>query len=1139
VSLLVQITSALKRTVAFGQAIRAADERRDFTLAIPGTVRPIVAAALFSEHPGPTLLVMAGEEAAERFGRQLTAFLGAHSVLRYPDREEMPWSRETSDPRAVGRRARAVHALEKGRDVIVIASARSLLRRIPPQGSQFYDPLVLDLGLEMDLEETVSRLARMGYSRVDAVEGVGEFAVRGGILDVYPSDATHPARVELLGDKIESVRGFVAATGQSLMDAGLIEVFPCREIRLSARAARAAQTAFEDEAKMDEDIARDLDMISQGIQFDGVEAYLPVFYPSPGRLTDYLTPDATMLIIEPRSLLDDASRRYEDVASRAGAASAVISQHFLRPNDLDLGGHRRVTFLSFLMAGGAVDGAIEARRPDVAAGEQGLVDAVASLRGAGLVVVVTARDEGMRERMTSLLSTAGSAVEYVETAVTRSEDLVAKAPGGIGLAVADVPTGFVLREAGLAVISADDVFPRSSRSAPSSRGGRRGEIALDYAPGDYVVHQTHGVALFKQVVRKTVLGAERDYVLLEYAHGDRLFVPIDQIDRVTRYIGPDSSAPRLTRLDTADWSRALGKARKSARRLAFDLVELYAQRATVEGFAYGPDTPWQNEMEDAFPFDETVDQLEAIRVVKADMRSPRPMDRLVAGDVGYGKTEVAVRAAFKAVQDGKQVMILCPTTVLAQQHYVTFSERFAPFPVRVDVISRFRTKAEQRATLDTFSEGKVDVLIGTHRLLSSDVMPHDLGLVIVDEEQRFGVQQKEQFKHLRAQVDVLALSATPIPRTLQMALSGVRDLSIIDTPPADRFPVQVRVGEYDEDLVQAAIRAEMERGGQVYYIYNRVSDIEGAVERVRSVVPEARIGVGHGQMTEKQLERVMESFSAGEYDVLVSTTIVESGLDNPHTNTLIIEDSQRLGLAQLYQLKGRVGRSHVRAHAYFFFPRTSTLTEEAYDRLAAIGEHTELGSGLQIAMRDLEIRGAGTMLGAEQHGSLSALGFELYAHMLREAVSEARGESVPESHEVRIDLPVPAFLPEEYVPAVDRRVRYYRRLAAALTPEAVAGLWSEMEQTHGGLPVEARDLFAMARIRVVAVDLGIENISVVRHRLVLKPISLDAAQRGRLSARFRAVWTGSNKKLAIPLEGEDVTASVEALLTETASILRA
>jgi transcription-repair coupling factor (superfamily II helicase) len=536
-------------------------------------------------------------------------------------------------------------------------------------------------------------------------------------------------------------------------------------------------------------------------------------------------------------------------------------------------------------------------------------------------------------------------------------------------------------------------------------------------------------------------------------------------------------------------------------------------------------------MEASFPYVETPDQLAAIADVKADMESDQPMDRLVCGDVGYGKTEVAIRAAFKATQDGKQVMVLCPTTILTQQHFTTFTDRFGDFPVHVEVLSRFRSKAQQESALKGFADGSVDILIGTHRLLSRDVVPKDLGLVIVDEEQRFGVEHKEHLKNLREQVDVLTLSATPIPRTLQMALGGVRDMSVIDTPPANRFPVSVHVGEFEADVVQGAIRRELQRGGQVYYVFNRVMTIDQASERVRELVPEARIGVAHGQMTEHQLERAMEAFAAGRVDVLVATTIIESGIDNPHTNTLVIEDSERLGLAQLYQLKGRVGRSHVKAYAYFLFSRGKQLTEQAAGRLTAIAELTDLGSGIKVAMRDLEIRGAGSLLGAEQHGNMSAVGFDLYAQMLREAVAEARGEPEVALPDVRIDVPVKAFLPEEYVRAADERVRFYRRFAAAGTPDTVESIVADLIAHHGAMPEVASSLAGVARARALAGVIGATNVAVVRNRVVVQPVTLDAGQRGLLAARG-AVYLEKERKLQMPLAyGEPVMNGVLSTLT--------
>jgi transcription-repair coupling factor (superfamily II helicase) len=1108
----------------------------DATLATPGLVRPALVAALHGDMPRPTLVVVAGEETAERFWRQTAAFLGRERVLRLPDRSDLPWDDAAPDLDEVGARARALYALDKNREVVVVASARALLRTVPPQGSRAFDPLVLAAGGALDLEEAAERLAHMGYERVEVAEQPGQFAIRGGTLDVYGAGTLAPVRADLFGDEIETLKHYVPSTGQTIGDSPAIEIYPCRELALGARGAENVVKVLGAKARTDTTLAHHIEMIQQGVYFNGIERYLPLLYKRVGMATEYLGADVLVTAAEPRTLFDDASRRHEELSAIAGKLlrDTPLADLYLTPGQLDLGQRQRLTLLSLFRAGSGVDAELAARRPEVSGGEERFVGGVRSLLSAGHAVALAVPDRRIRNRIADTLAEAG-------LSVTRELDhAVAADPGGaldsrplargnIDVTDTDVPAGFVIGEAHIAVVSVDDVYPRSA-----VRRARREidptKVTFAFAPGDYVVHATHGIAMFREIVRQEVLGQERDYLLLEYARGDKLYVPVEQIDRVTKYVGSDGSSPRITRLNTADWSRATGKARKAARQLAFDLVDLYARRATVTGYTYREDTPWQMEMEAAFAFEETPDQLAAIADVKADMESDKPMDRLICGDVGYGKTEVAIRAVFKATQDGKQVMVLCPTTILAQQHFTTFSERFAPFPVRVEVLSRFRSDAQQKAALEGFARGEVDVLVGTHRLLSHDVAPKNLGLVIIDEEQRFGVEHKEHIKNLREQIDVLALSATPIPRTLQMSLSGVRDMSVIDTPPPNRFPVQVHVGEWDEDVVSGAVRRELERGGQVYYVSNRVKTIDDAVRRVLTSAPEARIGVAHGQMTERELEAVMEAFAANEYDVLVATTIIESGIDNPHTNTLIIEDSQRLGLAQLYQLKGRVGRSHVKAYAHFLFPRTATLTEQAVERLTAIGENTELGSGIKIAMRDLEIRGAGSLLGAEQSGQMSAVGFDLFAQMLMEAVSEARGEPVVAHPDVRVDLPVSAFLPEEYVSDVDERVRIYRRLAGSPSIEAIDAVNAEMVDRFGRAPEPARNLVDVSRIRALAAEVGATAVTIARKRLMIAPLTLSDERKGELAAHG-AIWLEREKKLALPVGyGESVTEAALGLL---------
>lgn len=1141
-ALLADLSALLDRAPGFAKATAALQAGEDFTLAVPPSIRPLVVAAAFRAQPRAVLVAVPGEDAAERFARQLTAYLPTESVLSLPAPATLPWSRQPGDLRVVGRRARALHALQEGRPAIVVASARGLLRLLPPRGAaEAFVPLVLERTAAIDLEETVDLLARMGYERVETAEDPGQFAIRGGTIDVYPSDGHFPVRAELYGDELESLRRYVPSTGQSVGEIERVEVFPCREIRLSNRTAKdvthSHRSGFKDlqrRALEEPGLARELELLEHGVYFDGVDAYLPYVYRELASVTDYLSKDVLVAVAEPRALFDDTLRTYTEFEQAADAAGHDVSRHFVAPAKLDLGGRQRFTMLSILRAGATADAELVARRPDVAGGEAKTIAGLRGLMSSGHTVLLVARDRRQREALAGSLAEGGlpvtryAGVSHIPPGSERdiAGGLTSKA---VNVGVADIPAGFVIPDAHLALVSVDDAFPRSARRSTASVDPT--SLTFDFKPGDYVVHATHGIALFREITRKEVLGAERDYLLLEYAKGDRLFVPVDQLERVTKYVGADQSAPRVTRLNTADWSRATAKARVAAKKLAFDLVDLYARRASATGHAFGPDSPWQLEMEASFPYVETPDQLAAIADVKADMEADKPMDRLVCGDVGYGKTEVAIRAAFKATQDGKQVMVLCPTTILTQQHYTTFSDRFGAFPVHVEVLSRFRSKAQQEAALRGFNEGGVDILIGTHRLLSRDVVPKDLGLVIVDEEQRFGVEHKEHLKNLREQVDVLTLSATPIPRTLQMALGGVRDMSIIDTPPPNRFPVQVHVGEFEADTVQGAIRRELARGGQIYYIFNRVMTIDQASERVRELVPEATIGVAHGQMSEHQLERVMEGFAAGQVDVLVATTIIESGIDNPHTNTLIIEDSERLGLAQLYQLKGRVGRSHVKAYAYFLFSRGKQLTEQAAERLTAIAELTELGSGIKVAMRDLEIRGAGSLLGAEQHGQMSAVGFDLYAQMLREAVSEVRGEPEVALPDVRVDVPVKAFLPEEYVRAADERVRFYRRFAASGTPDAVEGVVSDLVDRYGAMPEVAANLAGVARVRALAGVLQATNVAVVRNRVVVQPVSLDAEQRGRLAA-LGAVYLERERKVQLPLAyGEPVMNGVLGALT--------
>lgn len=1045
---------------------------------------------------------------------------------------------------------------------LVVASARALLGRLPPPGSL---PASLRLVQGQPLPDSLSwddlplALVQRGYERNDQANLPGSFSRRGDTVDVWPAGLGHPVRIELFGDDVEALRRLVPLTGQSIGMLAAVDIWPARDVVLDERSAQRALRCLyalqgENIAALPTGYRQHIESIEAGNLFAELPFYLPWLYEQTANPLDYLAKDALVVAIEPRSLFDDANRYFDEQQSSVerhisgtAAAKAALAALFTKPGELDFGAQQRLSLLAMIAGAGGLDLRLEVKHPGINGSEERLAAAASGLLKSDYLTLVCEPNHRLRSEIELALSDAH--VSFVERRSEGEQQPVMPAANIAMVCDLALPTALSVPAARLALLSLTDnsavSVARRGRGGTSGVASRRRvdptSLTFPFKPGDYVVHEAHGIALFRQILSQEVAGIQRDYLHLEYAKGDKLFTPVEQIARVTRYIGSDSAAPRLTRLNTSDWARASGKARKAARQLAFDLIELYSQRIAEQGFAYAPDNELQYQMELAFPYEETPDQLAAIADVKANMESSRPMDRLICGDVGFGKTEVAIRAAFKAIQGGKQVMLLAPTTILAQQHYTTFSERFEPFAVNVDVLSRFRTAAEQKAILKRFGQGRLEMLVGTHRLLSADVNPLDLGLVIIDEEQRFGVQNKEQLKKLREQTDVLTLTATPIPRTLQMALSGVRDMSLIDTPPTSRTPVRVQVGEWNEDVVSAAIRHEVGRGGQVYYVSNRVRSIDDATSRVMAVAPEVRIGVAHGQMSPRQLEDVMERFAAGQFDVLVSTTIIESGLDNPHTNTLIIEDSQRLGLAQLYQLKGRVGRSHDQAYAYFLFPSESSLTPEAVSRLTAIDEFQDLGSGMKVAMRDLEIRGAGALLGAEQSGNLSAVGFDLFTSMINEAVRTAEGQgqavmrefadgssgknseqktaSAKDVSEVRVELPVPCLFPEEYMAAADERVLYYRRLAAALDLETIDELQSRLEGGYGALPAAASNLLDRNRVRLLAVALGITSITVQRQAFVLEGLVLGAEQAAALKAKGGLYFVKSHR-LQYPVSKE-------------------
>lgn len=1122
------LSASLAKSGALDDAWAKLDSGQDATVGVASSARPFLVAARFAADPRATLVVAAGEEAADTFARTVGAFVGEERVLRLPDYEGNPFSLDAPpQPRLHGRRLEALWSLQQGKPAVVVASARALLRRIAPAKEEVARPLALVAGSDLSeepqrgiacFEDLEHCLVSMGYENSGKLDGPGTFSVQGGAIDVFPGNLAYPVRLDFFGDELDEIRRFLPSTGQTISSLKQVDIFPvCEFAQTDAallRAKRAISKSAETNAAQRELLER-LEDDSHELP-DLMAAYL---LEKTAAVGDYLSADALTVLIEPRSLVDDALHAYDELSKRCVGTSIPVSDLYMGPNELDFGANPRATYVSIMRVGVQLDSELVVKRVDVAGDPEKLFGRLRSLAEMGFTVVFSVPHFRARQEMKLSLVDLGIPINEVLDVVGDASPKLKR--GQVNIVDVDIPLGMIFPAAKMALVSLSD-----TQGAMATRKRSRidvTEITFPFKPGDYVVHAAHGVAFFRDIVRQDVGGSERDYLLLEYAEGDKLYVPVEQLDRVTRYVGPEGSSPRLTRLNTSDWSRAMAKARKATKQLAFDLVDVYTRRASTQGYRYREDTPWQHEMEESFPYQETPDQLAAIADIKADMQSPRPMDRLVCGDVGFGKTEVALRAAFKATQDNKQVMVLCPTTILAQQHYSTFKDRFEPFGVKVEVLSRFRTPAQQKQALADFSEGTVSVLVGTHRLLSRDVNPHDLGLVIIDEEQRFGVAHKEQLKNMRESIDVLTLSATPIPRTMQMGLSGVRDMSLILTPPDDRRPVEVHVGEWDPDVVSDAIRREMARRGQIYYVSNRVRSIDEAVKRVQAAAGEARVGVAHGKMTKEQLEDVMENFAAGELDVLVATTIIESGIDNPHTNTLIIEDSQRLGLAQMYQLKGRVGRSSTQAYAYFLFPDNIPLTEEAVARLTALGEHTDLGSGMRVAMRDLEIRGAGSLLGAEQSGNMSAVGFDLFAQMLSTAVNNAReGNSSakeflpPALSDIVVNVPDHTYFPEEYLPDADERVLYYRKIASADTIDAVNDIYEELLAKHPEMPQASVNQFEKARLKAFANEHGIKLISVSAGKLTVEPFALTKSQASSLR-RKAGRYLADKKKMAVPL----------------------
>ena len=1117
------VLGELASTLSFDPALNAALGAKSASIVCADHTWPLLLSGL-AQRTSDEIVVVATPTGlmAGQLHDDLVAFLPERDVALFPAWETLPFERVSPNVETMGKRLEVLWRIKNDRPKIIVTGVRALLQHL---SNTVVEPLVVKQKTQVDMDELIVTLARFGYRREELVEHRGEFARRGSIIDVFPSTSDTPVRIDLWGDEVDRLTAFNVNDQRSTEDLDTVQIFPARELIINSDVATRAQDLIAKEPWGQENWER----IAQGATFDGMESWLPWVATDSEVLTSVCAKAAPLhiVLIEPRRMRD---RARDLIAEEDDLARALASTWSRDPDQKYPRLHSEIeSFLentnaeSIISLSPVADSpratSIETSTWGQATGDtEALANRILRLVTKKFRVVIAADTQSSAQRFFEVLTLEGVTVRSLE------QNPSSISSPGVSIVVAPLHNGCIINAHDLALITESDLTGRR-RTHRHTKPVKRSSSSIfeDLKPGDYVVHHVHGVGRYLGMSKQSMGGVERDYMQLQYNNGN-LYVPTDHIDAIRQYIGGET--PTLNRMGGSDFARAKARVRSAVREIAQELVVLYQRRVSAAGHAFASDTAWQHEMEAAFPFVETPDQRIAITDTKSDMEREVPMDRLVCGDVGFGKTEVAVRAAFKCIQEGKQVAVLVPTTLLASQHGTTFGTRFAGYPIRVEVLSRFLTAAQAKQVLKGLESGQVDCVIGTHRLLQEGVKFKDLGLLVVDEEQRFGVQHKEQMKQLKTNVDVLTLTATPIPRTLEMSLVGIRDLSLLNTPPADRQPILTFVGEEDDRVATEAIRRELLRDGQVFWVHNRVRSIEDRAQELRELVPEARIIVAHGQMDEAKLERAVQDFWEGKYDVLVCTTIIESGIDMPTVNTLVVERADLLGLGQLHQLRGRVGRSGQRAYAYLFHPRDRALSETAYERLRTIGEATELGSGFKIAMRDLEIRGAGNLLGEAQSGHIAAVGYDLYCQLVTEAVAEMKGEAPQMPVELKIDVPITAFLPNSYVAKEELRLDAYRRLVAVKTHADVQDIKAEWEDRFGELPDPAKSLLMVGALRAECHRIKIREIVVSDNRARLSPITLKASEAMRLvrlspSANYREQTNELN--IAIPRGEEPAT----------------